>query len=118
MKRTFSKLSAALSLVALSLGVVPSASAGEPVGVVVLKEHGAGSASSAQGYIDALMAVVAKRNNWADGATGKYFTKRDAASSWAKANHPHYGIMSLAAFLALRGEHGLTVVGQATVSGR
>lgn len=113
--------SAAASLV-LSLAVGTGAAtaprtahAGERVHVLVLKEHGVGSASSAQGFIDRLMGRMAEVSGF-DGATGKYQTSRRAAESWIGDNHPAFGIVSLAAFLALRGKHDLSVIGKVDVS--
>jgi hypothetical protein len=106
---------AAAALATLALAPV-AADAGDQVNVLILKEHGVGSAASAQEYVDKLIASVARQNGW-DAAAGKYQTSRRLAKSWIKDNDPHYGIMSLGAFLDLRGSHKLEVIGKAEVSG-
>lgn len=106
-----------LSVLALSPAPARADAAAEPVGILVLKENGVGSAATAQGYVDALMGQVAKVNDWAGGAVGKYETKRAAAKSFISSASPHYGILSLAAFLDLRTGAKLSVVGQAEIEG-
>jgi hypothetical protein len=110
-----------LAAVCASLSVfAPSPAAlaadGDGVAILVLKENGVGSASTAQGYVDALMGVVAKANGWAS-AKGKYETKRAAAKTFIASDKPHFGILSLGAFLDLRGPQKLAVVGQAEIEG-
>jgi hypothetical protein len=84
------------------------------VKVVVLKEHGIGTASQAQPYLDKFIALAAQPpNNWDAASTGKYFTDRALAEGWIKSDGPHYGIFSLPSFLALRKTHNLEVVGEA-----
>jgi hypothetical protein len=90
--------------------------ADDAVAVLVLRENGAGSAASAQRYIDEIMQQVAKLNGWA-AAKGSYQTSRSVAASWIAEHDPHYGILSLTAFLSLRGKHKLEVVGKADVKG-
>jgi hypothetical protein len=92
------------------------ADAGDAVNVLILKEHGVGSAATAQTYVDTLMANVAKQNGWAS-AAGKYFTTRAQAKSFITDSKPHYGILSLGAFLDLRGPNKLEVIGSAEVAG-
>lgn len=96
-----------------ALSAVP-ASAGDTVGVLVLKENGVGSSATAQGFVDKLVTQVAAKNGWA-AAVGKYATSRKLAEAWIKEAKPDYAIMSLGAYLGLRKAHGLTVVGQAVV---
>jgi len=110
-----------LAAVCASLAVfAPSPAAhaalADEVAILVLKENGVGSASTAQGYVDALMGVVAKANGWA-GAKGKYETKRAAAKGFIASDKPHYAILSLGAFLDFRSPHKLAVVGQAEIEG-
>lgn len=108
---------AALATLMLAPVVAPAvASAGDTVNILILKEHGVGSASSAQEYVDKLVAHVATQNEWAS-AAGKYLTSRSMAKSWISSNNPHYGIMSLPGFLDLRGQHKLEVIGTAEVRG-
>lgn len=85
------------------------------VHVLVVKEHGVGSAAQAQPLIDKLIGVVAKQNGWS-AAAGKYLTTREAAETQIHSVDPHYAIMSLAAFLALGPKHKLDVIGQAEVA--
>jgi hypothetical protein len=107
---------ALVGLAGIALLSAPSpASADEPIGILVLKEHGVGSASNAQSYVDELVGAVADANGWS-GSVGKYVTRRAAAKGWINASKPHYGIMSLGAFLELRGPMELEVVGKAEVS--
>jgi hypothetical protein len=87
------------------------AQAESPVTILVLKEHGVGSAAQAQPFVDKLVAMAAKKNGWA-GATGRYHTDRSAAETFIQEQKPRYGILSLAAFLGLRAKHNLEVVGQ------
>jgi hypothetical protein len=93
---------------------VPVAQAGDDVKILVLKEHGVGSASTAQTYVDKLVAAVAAKNGWGN-ASGKYTTKRKSALKWIEANKPGFGILTLPAYLAMRTSHKLSVVGQAVV---
>ncbi|GEM_PF-570242 len=103
-----------LTLAAIALAPVAADAAGE-VNVLILKEHGGGSSSSAQQYVDKLIAGVAEQNGWA-AAQGKYQTSRKLAKTWISENDPHYGILSLAAFLDLRDHAKLEVLGSAEVS--
>ncbi|MGH8469160.1 MAG: hypothetical protein ACREVY_09340 [Gammaproteobacteria bacterium] len=106
----------ALAAGALLLALRPALSAGGgTVPIVVLKEHGVGNQALAQPYLDRMVALAAKQNGWA-GVNGKYFTKRAAAEVFIKAETPHYGILSLSAFLALRRAHQLDVIGKVEVS--
>lgn len=98
-----------------ALAVPATATAGETVKVVVVKEHGSGSASQAQGFVDRLMGRVAEVNGF-DGAEGKYATKRAAGESWAKSNGAAFGILSLGAFLDMRTRTKLEVIGKVDVS--
>lgn len=85
------------------------------VWILVVKEHGVGSPTLVQPYLDRFVAIAAQQNGWAD-AKGQYYTNRNAAEAFVQAHHPHYGIFSLPAFLALRGKYQLEVLGQAEVS--
>ena len=100
---------------ALALAAAPAQAADGSVNVLVIKEQGVGSAAQAQPYVDKLVAAAGKANGWAATA-GKYATTREAAEEFIHSADPHYGIMSLAAFLALRGKHKLEVLGKAEVS--
>lgn len=116
MPRTFA---VTLALAATALAVLaPSPARSEAQGgavrIVVLKEHGVGSPVLAQPYLDRFVAFAAKENGWAD-AQGRYYTLRAAAEQFIAAEKPHYGIFSLAPFLALRGRYKLEVIGQVAV---
>lgn len=116
MRQTIRNVAAAALLACLALTPV-AADAGEgAVNILILKEHGVGSASTAQEYVDKLVARVAKQNSWS-AAAGKYVTSRSAAKTFIKDSDPHFGILSLGAFLELRSAHKLEVVGSAEVSG-
>lgn len=107
-------LCAAATLGALGLGL-PSASAEGTVGVLVVKEHGVGSAAQAQPYVDKFVAAAAKLASWA-GAKGQYVTSRAQADAYIQAEKPKYGIFSLGAFLGMKGKHGLEPIGQVQVA--
>jgi hypothetical protein len=85
------------------------------VNVLVLKEHGVGGASLAQGYLDRFITLAATQYGWAD-AHGQYQTTRAGAESYIRDEKPRFGILSLAAFLAFRQKYQLEVVGTAVVS--
>jgi len=91
----------------------PAAAAAKdaPIEILVLKEHGVGSPSLAQPYVDRFMALAAEDNGWS-GAQGQYLSSRGAAEAYIKERKPHYGILSLAAFLALRVPYHLEVLGR------
>jgi hypothetical protein len=98
-------------------GLAPAAvrADGGTVGIVVLKEHGVGSPALAQPYLDRFVALAAEDNGWSS-AKGEYYTSRDAAEVFIQARKPHYGILSLPAFLALRTKYDFAVVGQVAVT--
>lgn len=111
-----SSLAALTVLTALTAFAPAPASAGDgTVHVLVLKEHGVGSAAQAQPFVDKLVAHTAKRNGWAD-AKGQYHSAREAAETYIKEQRPRYGILSLGAFLGLRDKHGLEVLGQVSAA--
>jgi hypothetical protein len=113
-----SALRLTLAGLGLSVGLslaLPTASAGGSVGILVLKEHGVGSAAQAQPYVDKFVALAAKQAGWPD-AKGQYTTSRSAAEAWIQGNKPHYGILSLGAFLGLKGKYGLEPIGQVQVA--
>lgn len=101
-----------------ALGALAPAAAvadGGGVGVLVLREHGVGSAAQAQPYVDKFVALAARQNGWA-GAKGQYQTSRGQAEPWIQAQKPHFGILTLPAFLGLKDKHSLDVIGQVTVA--
>lgn len=68
-----------------------------------------------QPYLDRFVALAAGQNEWNE-AKGMYYTNRSGAESYIQEQKPHYGILSLAAFLALRDKYHLQVIGQVAVS--
>ncbi len=112
MKRRIIPLSAVL--VMAPIGAL--AQAGSAVRLVVVREHGVGTAAQAQNHLDRLVAAAASVNGWSS-AEGKYHTTRDAALQTIASDKPQFGIMSLAPYLALRKQHGLDVLGKAEVTG-
>ena len=82
----------------------------QAVGIVVLNEHGVGNASLAQPYLDRMVAIAAAQNSWG-AARGQYCTSRSIAEAFIRSQAPHYGILSLAAFLAMRESYRLEVIG-------
>jgi hypothetical protein len=83
----------------------------DPIEILVLKEHGVGSPSLAQPYVDRFVALAAEDNGWS-AAEGQYLSSRSAAETFIKTRSPHYGILSLAAFLALRERYQMEVLGR------
>lgn len=107
---------AAAAAITGTLGLTATqAGAGDTVGVLVLKEHGVGSAAQAQPYVEKFVTMAAKQNGWAAGK-GQYHTTRSNADAFISAEKPHYGILSLAAFLDYRGKHNVEVIGSAQVA--
>jgi hypothetical protein len=107
-------LAAVLPGLFVGLSPAPAAAADGTVHVLIVKEQGVGSAAQAQPYVDKLVGVAGKLNGWA-AALGKFATTREAAEEYIHGSDPQFGILSLGAFLALRGRHQLAVVGQAEV---
>lgn len=96
----------------------PTAAAGRangPVRLFALREHGVSSATVAQPYLDKFVALAAAKNGW-PGAQGVYLSSRAAVAEFIRTADPHYAILSLAAFLALRSPHRLDVLGQVALS--
>lgn len=98
----------------LALAVAP-ACADEPLRILVLKEHGVGSPTLAQPYLDRFVENAAKQNEWSD-AKGQYYVTRAAAEEFIATQKPHYAILSLAAFLDFRIKYSLEVIGKVSVS--
>jgi hypothetical protein len=112
--RIFSRHPALLIGVCIALlGAQPTQD--REVGVLVLKEHGVGSPTLAQPYVERFVGIAAEQNGW-PGAKGQYFTSRAPAEEFIAAHDPHYGILSLAAFLALREKYRLDVIGRVVSS--
>lgn len=103
---------AGLLAAALGLSLAPAlAAAPSPHAFVVLREYGTGTPSRAQPYLDQLLAVVAKQNQWPK-VSGRYFAERPAALDYVQKERPDFGIFSLSAFLSLKSSLGLSVVGE------
>jgi hypothetical protein len=69
----------------------------------------------AQPYLDRFVALAAAQNGWPV-AQGVYLTGREAAEEFIRTARPHYAILSLPAFLALREAQRLDVIGRVEVS--
>ena len=103
-------------LVAATGAVSGAAFAGGPtVKVILLREHGVGTSSTVQPYLDKFIATAAQQNGWDPASAGRFEAKRASAQAWIQGNDPHYGIFSLAAFLALRKQYNLEPIGSATL---
>lgn len=89
---------------------------GDTVHILVLREHGGGSAARAQPHLDALVGRTASVNGWSH-AAGLYVTREAAAEAYIGAKQPHYGMFSLSAFLRMRNKHSLAPVGYVDVKG-
>ena len=96
---------------ALWLSLAPSLAGGTTVGIVVVREHGVGSQTLVQPYLDRFAALAAALNGWG-GADGRYFTSRDVATAFIEGEKPHYGILALPVFLAMRSKYDLRVLGR------
>jgi hypothetical protein len=106
-----------LGLLTVFVGLAWSghSNAGRTYRVLVFMENGIGSAATAQPYVDKLMGMVAKANQWS-AADGKYVTRRPRAKRYIEEKKPEFGILSLGAFLAMRSPQGLEVLGVAQVA--
>src|SRR5271165_7108782 len=62
-----------------------------------------------------MVAIAAAQNSWG-AARGQYCTSRSIAEAFIRSQAPHYGILSLAAFLAMRQSYRLEVIGTVEVS--
>jgi hypothetical protein len=82
--------------------------------ILVLKEHGIGSAAQAQPHVDKLVEVARKANGW-ESAKGTFLTRRRTAKRYIKSYTPEFGILSLGGFLSFNRKHDLTVIGSAEV---
>lgn len=97
---------------AMSLGAPPAAARdAKGLDVLVLREHGVGTAAQAQPHVDKLVGLAARRNGWPS-ARARYVTSRAVAEEAITTQQPRYGIFSLAGFLALRAKHGLEPIGR------
>lgn len=114
MRPSLRSLLAPLGLLA-TVALTGAAHADDSVGILVLKEHGVGTAAQAQPYVDKLVAIAAKQAGWAS-AKGSYQTTRTAAEKYITDSKPHFGILSLAALLGMKDKQKLEIIGQVTSS--
>jgi hypothetical protein len=105
----------AACVVGLCVAAAGPARAEEPIRIFVLREHGVTAVSLAQPYLDRFVALAAAQNGWRS-AQGIYLTTRAAAEEAIQRDHPHYAILSLPAFLALRRTHSFEVIGRVETS--
>ena len=91
-----------------------TADGAQNVHFLIVMDNGVGSAAQAQPYVDKLMEGAKAANGWA-AVEGKYATRRKAAKEYIKEKSPQYGIFSLSAFLGMRKDNGLEVLGVAEV---
>jgi len=73
------------------------------------------SSTVAQPYLDKFVALAAAKNGW-PGGQGSYLASRAAVEAYIRSQNPHYAILSLTAFLALREPHRLDVIGSVALS--
>jgi hypothetical protein len=88
---------------------------GETVHVLVLRQGGAGSASTAQKYVDQVMARIGTLTGWQ--VSGKYTTTRAQAETYIEESKPEFGLVSLSAFLPMAAKYKLRPTGKAKVKG-
>jgi hypothetical protein len=113
---TFQRIASLIGAVAISCLPVSAARSDElPLRILVVKEHGVGSPTLAQPYLDRFVATAATQNGWVD-AKGQYYGTRGAAEEFIATQKPHYGIISLGAFLDFRLRYNLEVIGKVAVS--
>jgi hypothetical protein len=111
LRQRFPLAAIAIGLVCLVAEAPPLRAGTGEITILVLKEHGVGSPTLAQPYVDRFTALTAQQNGWA-GARGQYLSSRSAVGPFVEARNPHYGMFSLAAFLALRETYRLEVIGR------
>jgi len=105
-----------LTLAGLACCALLSTAAAAPArSFVVLREHGVGTASRAQPYLDELLRAVAEQNHWPK-ATGRYFSERTPALAFVREQKPDFGILSLSAYLALKETLSPSVIGEVTAA--
>ena len=105
----------AVAVIWLVVAAAPLRAGAGEIAILVLKERGVGSPTLAQPYVDRFTALTAQQNGWAS-ARGLYLNSRSAVRPFVEAHDPHYGMFSLAAFLALREAYRLEVIGRVASS--
>ena len=108
-----SRFVALATLTASLLALAPTSFAAGDVKLLVVVEHGVGTATQAQPFIDKLVDLAKAKQGWAS-AKGTYKTDRAEAADFIKSDKPQYGIVTLGAFLGLRDAQHLEVIGQAS----
>lgn len=93
-----------------ALALAGSAQEDASVNLLFVREKGSGSAAQAQPYVDQLGGLLSARMRWT-AAKIPYYARRSDASAFIKDARPRYAFLSLSAFLALRQEHRLEVLG-------
>ena len=83
---------------------------------MVYMHNGVGSSARAQPHLDQLIEQVRVANGWSS-ASGKYMTRQKQAHAYIAKHAPDYAIISVDAFLALRKQHDLAVLGTAQIRG-
>lgn len=91
------------------------AKAAAPVNFLVFRQGGAGSASTAQKYVDQVMGTISTLTGWQ--VTGKYVTTQSSADAYIGESSPKFGIVSLSAFLPMASKYKLRATGKAKVKG-
>ncbi len=82
---------------------------------LVFRQGGAGSATTAQTYVDQVMARIGSLTGWS--MSGKYVTTRAQADAYIAESSPKFGLVSLSAFLPMASKHKLRATGKAKVKG-
>jgi len=104
-----------LLLSSFGFACATEAAAAEPVKVLVVKEHGVGSAAQAQPLLDKFLGFAAKKLGW-DSAKGAFISSTSAAEGYIRAEKPAFAILSLRAMLPFHATHKLEILGQAEIT--
>jgi hypothetical protein len=104
-----------LLVAASAVSFVQPSQAGDAVNILILKEHGVGSAAQAQPFVDKFVAHAQKKIGWAS-AKGTYHSDRKSAEAFIQSDKPRFGILSLNAYLALKTTQKLETIGQVVAS--
>jgi hypothetical protein len=118
-----SRLALVATLAAAAVAVPWGAAAAAPeegasvqaVNLLVFRQGGAGSASTAQKYVDQVMTTIGTLTGWQ--ISGKYVTTRSQADAYIAESSPKFGIVSLSAFLPMASKYKLRATGKAKVKG-
>lgn len=110
-----SRLIPAVAAAVCLFSVTARGEAGSEVKIIVLKEHGVGSAAQAQPFVDKFVKIAKEKNGWS-AAKGTYFTDRKAAEKAIDAEKPQLAFLELPAYLAMKDARKLETIGQVEVS--